>query len=162
MKEFLTVAAGPRELQRISLSMPEFISTRRLVNSKLLITTSAVALWVAAIYGQIAQSPAPARAARPATVATTQAPAPAPAAPARPPAAPAPDLAATRATMDKYCVTCHNGRAKAGGLELDAFDVNHLRDHRELAEKIVLKLRAGMMPPTGMPRPDFAAMNTFI
>src|SRR3954471_10675027 len=155
MKEFLTVAAGPRELQRISLSMPEFISTRRLVNPKLLITTSAVALWVAAIYGQVAPSPAPVRTARPATVATTQAP-------ARTPAAPAPDLAATRATMDKYCVTCHNGRAKAGGLELDSFDLNHLTDHRDVAEKIVLKLRAGMMPPTGMPRPDFAAMNTFI
>src|SRR3954447_22101551 len=107
MKEFLTVAAGPRELQRISLSMPEFISTRRLVNSKLLITTSTVALWVAAIYGQVAQSPAPKPAARPATVATTQAP-------VRPVAVTtaAPDMSATRAMLDKYCVSCHNARAK--------------------------------------------------
>ncbi len=74
----------------------------------------------------------------------------------------APDLAAARATMDKYCVTCHNARAKTGGLELDSFDLSQLREHREMAEKIVLKLRAGMMPPTGMPRPDAAGMTTFI
>ena len=86
------------------------------MNSKLLITTSAIALWVAAIYGQVAQSPGPAPAARPATVATTQAP-------ARTPAAPASDLAATRATMDKYCVTCHNDTRRTGGLSLAAFDV---------------------------------------
>jgi hypothetical protein len=74
----------------------------------------------------------------------------------------APDLAATRATMDKYCVSCHNGRAKSGGLELDSFDLSKMREHRELAEKIVLKLRAGMMPPQGVPRPDAAGMATLI
>jgi mono/diheme cytochrome c family protein len=127
------------------------------VNSKLLIATSAAALWVAAIYGQAAPPAAPAAARKPAPVATAQVP-------ARPvpPTAPAADLTATRATMDKYCVSCHNGRAKAGGLELDALDLTKLREHRDLAEKIVLKLRAGMMPPTGMPRPDAAGMTTLI
>jgi len=71
-------------------------------------------------------------------------------------------MSATRAMLDKYCVSCHNGRAKTGGLELDSFDLAKLRDHRDMAEKIVLKLRAGMMPPTGMPRPDAAGMNTLI
>jgi hypothetical protein len=90
-------------------------------------------------------------------VATTQAP-------VRPVAVTtaAPDMSATRAMLDKYCVSCHNGRAKTGGLELDSFDLAKLRDHRDMAEKIVLKLRAGMMPPTGMPRPDAAGMNTLI
>jgi hypothetical protein len=77
-------------------------------------------------------------------------------------AAAAPDLATARAMMDKYCVTCHNARAKTGGLELDSFDLAKLREHREMAEKIVLKLRAGMMPPTGSPRPDVAGMTTLI
>jgi len=90
-------------------------------------------------------------------VATAQAPArPAPA------VAPAADLTAARATMDKYCVSCHNGRAKTAGLELDSFDLAKMREHRDLAEKIVLKLRAGMMPPTGVPRPDAAGMTTLI
>ena len=127
------------------------------MNSKLLIATSAAALWVAAIYGQVAQPAAPAPARKPAPVATAAASArPAPA------AAPAADLTAARALMDKYCVSCHNGRAKTAGLELDSFDLAKLREHRDLAEKIVLKLRAGMMPPTGMPRPDVAGMTTLI
>ena len=124
------------------------------MNSKFLITTSAVALWVAAIYGQAAKPAAPAPAPKPAPVATAQAP-------ARPAGSTtaAPDLTTARATMDKYCVTCHNARAKTGGLELDSFDLTKLREHREMAEKIVLKLRAGMMPPTGMPRPDAAGLK---
>jgi mono/diheme cytochrome c family protein len=111
---------------------------------------------VAAIYGQVAQPAAPAPAPKPVPVATQ-----APARPA-PTAAAAPDLTAARAAMDKYCVSCHNARAKTGGLELDSFDLAKLRDHRDMAEKIVLKLRAGMMPPTGMPRPDAAGMTTLI
>jgi mono/diheme cytochrome c family protein len=116
---------------------------------------------VAAIYGQVARPPG----ARPATPRRAPVQQGGPVAPvsART-AAPTPvvDLAAQRAVIDKYCVTCHNGRAKTGGLELDSFDLNHLKDHAELAEKIILKLRAGMMPPTGMPRPDAPAMNTLI
>jgi hypothetical protein len=122
------------------------------LNSRFLIAASAAALWVAAIYGQTATTPAP----RPATRAVT-APVPAPVRAATTPS-PVPDLASARALMNKYCVTCHNGRAKTGGLELDSFDLDHLKDHAELAEKIVLKLRAGMMPPTGAARPDAATM----
>ncbi len=40
--------------------------------------------------------------------------------------------------------------------------MSHLKDHAELVEKIVLKLRAGMMPPSGMPRPDAATMSTLL
>jgi len=88
-------------------------------------------------------------------VATAQAPARPVAARPVAAAAAAPDLAAARAMMDKYCVTCHNARAKTGGLELDSFDLSKLRDHREMAEKIVLKLRAGMMPPPAVRVPTW-------
>jgi len=64
--------------------------------------------------------------------------------------------------MDKYCVTCHNGRAKTAGLELDSFDLAKLKDHAELGEKIILKLRSGMMPPQGAQRPDAATVTTLI
>src|SRR5215831_8385646 len=65
-----------------------------------------------------------------------------------------PDVAIQRALLDQYCVTCHNAKAKTANLMLDQLDLAHLGDHSEIGEKVVRKLRAGMMPPTGRPRPD--------
>src|SRR5437868_3261365 len=62
--------------------------------------------------------------------------------------------AAQRALVDQYCVTCHNVRLKTANLLLDQFDFSHLADHAETGELIIRKLRAGMMPPAGMKRPD--------
>jgi len=67
-----------------------------------------------------------------------------------------------RALLDKYCVTCHNAKAMTGNLALDKLDLAHLGDRAEIGEKVVRKLRAGMMPPAGMPRPDQATMDSFI
>jgi mono/diheme cytochrome c family protein len=64
--------------------------------------------------------------------------------------------AAPSDVLDKYCVTCHNGRLKTAGLELDSLDVNHVADHAQQWEKVVTKLRTGEMPPPGRPRPDSA------
>src|SRR5262245_54379550 len=74
----------------------------------------------------------------------------------------APDVSTQRALLDQYCVTCHNARAKTANLLLDQLDLTHLAEHAEVGEKVVRKLRAGMMPPTGMRRPDVATMNAFI
>ena len=63
---------------------------------------------------------------------------------------------APRALIDQYCVTCHNQRAKTAGLMLDKMDPAHVAQDREAWEKVVRKLRAGMMPPQGMPRPNDA------
>ena len=63
------------------------------------------------------------------------------------------DAAAERALLNQYCVTCHNQKLKTAGLELDKLDTAHVADHAEKWEKVVRKLRAGMMPPSGMPRP---------
>jgi mono/diheme cytochrome c family protein len=59
-----------------------------------------------------------------------------------------------RALLDQYCVTCHNERAKTAGLMLDKMDVDHPGDGAETWEKVVRKLRGGMMPPQGRPRPS--------
>jgi hypothetical protein len=67
-----------------------------------------------------------------------------------------------RALINKYCVTCHNARLKTANLLLDQLDLSHLADHAEIGETVVRKLRAGMMPPTGMPRPDAAQMETLV
>ena len=70
--------------------------------------------------------------------------------------------ASERALLDQYCVPCHNQRLKTGGLMLDQLDLAHVGAHAEIGEKMVRKLRAGMMPPTGMPQPDPATRATLI
>src|SRR5215468_4391323 len=70
------------------------------------------------------------------------------------PANPAAPAAPYRALLDQYCVTCHNERAKTAGLMLDKMDVDHVADGAETWEKVVRKLRGGMMPPQGRPRPS--------
>ena len=61
-----------------------------------------------------------------------------------------------REVLEEYCVTCHNDTARIGDMSLDGFDPAHPESDAELAEKMIRKLRAGMMPPTGLPRPEAA------
>ena len=65
-------------------------------------------------------------------------------------AAPSPE----RATIDRYCVSCHNTRLKTADLALDSLDLAAVGEHPEVWEKVVRKLRGGLMPPAGRPRPD--------
>jgi hypothetical protein len=44
---------------------------------------------------------------------------------------------------------------------LDKMDVTHVGEDAEVWEKVVRKLRSGMMPPSGARRPDKAAADTF-
>jgi len=60
----------------------------------------------------------------------------------------------TRATLTKYCVTCHNERLKTAGLVLDPHELANVGAAAERWEKVVRKLRAMAMPPAGAPRPD--------
>src|SRR5688572_25672456 len=59
-----------------------------------------------------------------------------------------------RALLDKYCVTCHNERTKTANLSLQGLDLTRVAEHAELWEKVVRKLRAGVMPPPDAPRPS--------
>ncbi len=76
-------------------------------------------------------------------------------APATPAAGP------SQAFVDTYCVTCHNARMKAAGLVLAGMDVSDVAAHAPVWEKVVVKLRAGLMPPAGAVRPPAAALDTF-
>jgi mono/diheme cytochrome c family protein len=67
-----------------------------------------------------------------------------------------------RATVDKYCVTCHNQRLKTGSLALDAPELTNVAAHADVWEKVIRKVRAGMMPPAGLPRPDEAARRALV
>jgi hypothetical protein len=64
-----------------------------------------------------------------------------------------PPLITQRAVLDQYCVTCHNQKLKTAGLQLDKMDLARVGEQAETWEKVVRKLRAGMMPPQGLPRP---------
>ncbi len=88
--------------------------------------------------------------------------------PARAAAAPTPSrvvpmtVGAQNALVGRYCVTCHSERAKAGGISLAAFDAAAAVTHGELTEKMITKLRAGMMPPAGAARPDQATTQAMV
>src|SRR5690349_8591163 len=64
-----------------------------------------------------------------------------------------------RPTLDRYCVTCHNQRAKIGGLALEGLDPSAAGRDPQTWEKVVRKVRTGMMPPSGAPRPDRATLD---
>ena len=55
--------------------------------------------------------------------------------------------------VERYCESCHNDRRLRGNMSLESFEVSGAADRAELAEKIITKLRAGMMPPAGAQRP---------
>ncbi|HEY2150787.1 MAG TPA: DUF1592 domain-containing protein [Vicinamibacterales bacterium] len=91
------------------------------------------------------------------------APATAPAKPAlavahqpTPAAPPQPDL------VKQYCVGCHSDKGKAGQLTLASYDSSHPEQNAETTEKMIRKLRAGMMPPPGVRRPDADVLNAFV
>src|SRR5262245_42975376 len=73
--------------------------------------------------------------------------------------APPPPVADPQTALVKqYCAGCHSERGKSGGLSLAAFDISTAVDHAATSEKMIRKLRAGMMPPAGARRPDPAAL----
>jgi cytochrome c551/c552 len=61
------------------------------------------------------------------------------------------------ALLNQYCLGCHDADGRAGGLSLQDFEPAHADAQPEIAEKMIRKLRAGMMPPAGAPRPDPAS-----
>ena len=61
--------------------------------------------------------------------------------------------------MKQYCAGCHSEKGKAGGLSLADFDPAHAEQRAEVAEKVIRKIRAGMMPPPGARRPEAAVLT---
>jgi hypothetical protein len=58
-----------------------------------------------------------------------------------------------------YCISCHNEKTRTGELALDVIARGSVRDHASVWEDVLHKLRAGSMPPPGMPRPEKAAID---
>ena len=72
-----------------------------------------------------------------------------------------PSAQAYRATLDQYCVGCHNSRVKSGGVVLDAVDLANIPRDAAVWEKVVRKLNTRTMPPQGARRPDDASYHAF-
>ncbi len=81
-----------------------------------------------------------------------------------------------RALLDQYCVICHNQQVVDGpitgtdaltsqlriaGLALDTLDLSTVAADADRWEQVVRKLRAGLMPPANLPRPDETTLNQF-
>ena len=75
---------------------------------------------------------------------------------------PAPSRIEGRALVDQYCVACHNDRLKSGGLALSTLNLDAPDQSAEVAEKVIRKLRGGLMPPAGAKRPDAHAAAEFV
>jgi hypothetical protein len=66
-----------------------------------------------------------------------------------------------RALINDYCITCHDNDKEKGGLTLEKFDPARAAKNAEVAEKMIRKLRAGMMPPAGADRPAPETLQAF-
>ena len=80
-------------------------------------------------------------------------------APSKPADQPAPDHSAL---LKQYCITCHNERLKTAGLALEGVSLTNIPAGAEVWERVIRKLRAGMMPPVGVPRPTQAALDSLV
>jgi mono/diheme cytochrome c family protein len=107
-------------------------------------------------------------------VLSAQAPAPArKAAPAQPVPAAVQAAGGLNAESEKelftrYCVGCHNEKAKTAGVDssrkltIDSIDFKDVHKHADKLELIVRKMRAGMMPPANTRRPEPAVYKSMI
>jgi hypothetical protein len=79
----------------------------------------------------------------------------------QPATASAPAVSNEAAFLNQYCIGCHNQRAKIAGLALDTLDISRVGPGAETWEKVVKKIRTGMMPPSGARRPERATLDRF-
>jgi hypothetical protein len=56
--------------------------------------------------------------------------------------------------LKRYCFDCHNYEEQAGGRAFDVLSPKTVPEKAETWEAVIRKLRGGMMPPAGEPRPD--------
>jgi len=64
--------------------------------------------------------------------------------------------------LNTYCVSCHNSRAKIGGLVLEGLNLQAAADNAETWEKALRKLRGHLMPPPGSPQPARKDVDAFV
>ena len=66
-----------------------------------------------------------------------------------------------RALVNQYCAPCHNDAEESGGFSWTEVNLNRPEQNAEQVEKVIRKLRSGMMPPAGATRPDADTVKAF-
>ena len=74
----------------------------------------------------------------------------------------APPVSAHRDVIATYCTSCHNQRLRTAGLTLDSINVDDVAGSAEIWEKVVRKVRGGLMPPAGARQPDAPTRDAFV
>jgi mono/diheme cytochrome c family protein len=67
-----------------------------------------------------------------------------------------------RKTLDTYCISCHNTRARAGGVALDTVSLDKVQENADVWEASLRKLRGRQMPPPGSRQPDQREIDVFV
>jgi hypothetical protein len=75
---------------------------------------------------------------------------------------PSGDDPVSNVVVAEYCTRCHNEQRRRGDLVLEGFDLATAAERGEVVEKMIRKLRAGMMPPRGVSRPDASVMEEMV
>ena len=79
----------------------------------------------------------------------------------KPASAAGPAVNPNKALVTRYCATCHNQKLRTAKLALDVLDLTHPEKDALTWERAIRKLRGGMMPPPGAPKPPLEAVNSF-
>ena len=67
-----------------------------------------------------------------------------------------------RGMLEKYCMSCHSSRVRAGGVSFEPAMLDAVTDHAEVWEAALRKLRGRLMPPPGSPQPDSEVIAAFV
>lgn len=66
------------------------------------------------------------------------------------------------AVLESYCGDCHNLDDQAGGIAFELLPRDRLAVEADTWEMAVRKMRTGMMPPLGKPRPEPGVLEGFV
>jgi len=61
--------------------------------------------------------------------------------------------------LEEYCTKCHNFDDYSGGIDLEGIGAHNIAEFPEVAEKVIKRLRAGLMPPAEEPRPEYEVVQ---
>ena len=65
--------------------------------------------------------------------------------------------------LQTICIQCHTDQRKPGGVTFEHVSMDDIAGQPELAERMIAKLRAGMMPPASAPkRADEGSLHAFV
>ncbi|MEO5922324.1 MAG: DUF1592 domain-containing protein [Bryobacteraceae bacterium] len=82
------------------------------------------------------------------------------------PSAPAEEPAtfdqSVRPLLDGTCAGCHSAKLASGGLNVAALTADSLDKNPDLWRRLLRRVRAGEMPPPGIPKPPAAQLNTLV